>query len=45
METENSANIRLMNNKSKASFLVCFRHFWEQLNLMKRKLSLACGPV
>lgn len=38
---ENSANIRLMKNKSKPWFLVCFRHFWEQLDLMKWKLSLA----
>ncbi len=41
MVTENSANIRLMNNKGKPWFLVCFRHFWERWDLMKRKLSLA----
>lgn len=39
--TENSANLRLMTNKSKPGFLVCFRHFWERQDLMKWKLSLA----
>lgn len=39
-ETGNSANISLMNNKSKPCFLVCFLHFWERGDLMKWKLSL-----